>query len=123
MCRVFCYQRNCYIFVIGRQAALFLEIAKGCIDYFNLKHSCLGSNNKNYFIFPLLGKMPMCLYCLFSLQHLILLKVKDSISNYNCGAFSCESTSRKFCKCCQNEGHKAPERGTRNSRLHPESHL
>lgn len=36
----------------------------------------------------------MCLYCLFSLQHLILLKVKDSISDYNCGVFRCESTSR-----------------------------
>lgn len=36
----------------------------------------------------------MCLYCLFSLQHLILLKVKDSISDYNCGVFRCESTSQ-----------------------------
>lgn len=36
----------------------------------------------------------MCLYCLFSLQHLILLKVKDSISDYNCGVFRCESTAQ-----------------------------
>lgn len=36
----------------------------------------------------------MCLYCLFSLQHLILLKVKDSISDYNCGVFRWQSTSQ-----------------------------
>lgn len=53
---MFWYQRKYKTFVIGRQAALFLEIEKGCDDYFNLKHSCLGRNNKKLVHIPFTGK-------------------------------------------------------------------